>query len=77
MCSKIYYFNRNNKIILSKKTENEMKRGKEKSMKKIGGICSKGLGKLIFYCCNGNSFGYNQVLNKINKKIFFGKKLVF
>ena len=42
-----------------------------------GGICNKGLGKLIFHSGNVNSFAYRQVLNyykedldNLGKKIF-------
>ena len=41
-----------------------------------GGICNKGLGKLIFHSGNVNTFAYRQVLNYYKEDLdFFGEKM--
>lgn len=71
------YFNKNFKIRISKKTQRLIKNGNEVTLKKVarefykkenaimisGGICNKGLGKLIFHSGNVNTFAYKKILN--------------
>ena len=85
------YFNKNYKVRMCKNTQRLISKGNEKALKikqrefhkkeiglmVSGGICNKGLGKLIFHSGNVNSFAYRQVLNyykedldNLGKKIF-------
>ena len=64
------------KIRISKKTNKKLKAGGERAISLVtrpkhkfnngimvsGGICRKGLGKIIFHSGNVNSFSYKQVL---------------
>ena len=84
------YFNKNYKIRMCKRTQRLMRQGNEIALRKkqrefhkkeiglmvSGGICNKGLGKLIFHSGNVNTFAYRQVLNYYKEDLnFFGEKM--
>ena len=84
------YFNKNYKIRMCKRTQRLIRQGNEIALRKkqrefhkkeiglmvSGGICNKGLGKLIFHSGNVNTFAYRQVLNYYKEDLnFFGEKM--